>query len=67
MKKKDIEVNQIVASIMEWDDLSSIIIDLEIELYSLYEYLTKKEINHYKKLISIYVLEKDKRIGTLAY
>jgi len=67
MKKKDIEDNQIVASIMEWDDLASIIIDLEIELYSLYEYLTNKEINHYEKLISIYVLEKDKRIGTLAY
>lgn len=62
MTKTEVEDHKAVASTMDWDDLASTIIDIESELYNLEEYLTKKEIKKYCKLLKIYEEEKEKRV-----
>lgn len=62
MTKKDIEDHKVVAAGMEWDELASIIIDLELEKAELSEYHTKADIEKYDKLLEIYEAEKHERV-----
>lgn len=66
MNKKDIESHRVVALEMGWDELSSIIVDLEIEKIEFKECLKKSEIQKYDKLLEIYEFEKNVRVEKLS-
>ena len=60
MNKKEIEDHKIVATKMDWCELASIIIDLEMEMKEFLTCLKKSEIKKYDTLIDIYETEKRK-------
>lgn len=65
MNKKEIQDHKEVAAGMEWCDLASIIIDLEMERAELEEHYTEKDIKKYNTLLKIYEDEKLERVQNL--
>ena len=66
MNKKEIEDHIIVASDMCWNQLASIIIDLELEKMEFKTCLTQLELKKYNKLLEIYEAEKHRRVESLS-
>lgn len=54
-----------MAAGMGWNQLASIIADLELEKYELREYHTLADIQEYDQLIEIYEIEKARRVQSL--
>jgi hypothetical protein len=65
MDRRTQQNHRIVASEMTWDDLASIIIDLELEKQELRPFLKKIELKTYDQLLVIYQKEKVTRVEKL--
>jgi len=63
--KNEVEDHTLVASQMNWDQLASIIIYLELEKIECKAFLKKSELKQYNKLLDIYEAEKNQRVETL--
>ena len=62
MTIEDIKINKEIAQSMDWDELAGMIIELEEEIYELFIHMSKKQMNDYNKLLSIYEKEKEIRV-----
>lgn len=65
MTKKDMESHKKLALEMDWNELTCILIDLEMERAELKAHLTPLELKRYDKLIEIYEAAKLKMVQEL--
>ena len=66
MNKEENRDHEILASLMEWDELACFIIDLELKIEQLLNSSKQKQAQKYNKILDIYELEKQQRVMNLS-
>jgi ribosome-binding protein aMBF1 (putative translation factor) len=67
MTKKEIRDHKKVITQMDWDDLAISIMEIEMEICELEEYMSEKELSKHRKLLELYEIEKWKRVEEESY